>query len=147
DAVSPPSGAVLSVRLGGEIQCAGFPYSCRATLSVLPPDTALADDWLPPDTDPWWGPAWQGMTANAFDPKPVGAMPTLPMGRSELLVLVLGSSDVVSFRPDGRRGEDRLGECRLDVDVDAEAQELPIRITFEPADPSTFAVTCTIESR
>ena len=76
-----------------------------------------------------------------------GTLPAIPVGRSDVVVQVLGSSDLVSILPDGTIGESALGQCRLTVAVDADAAPVDLLVTFARVDGATFATSCTIERR
>ena len=133
------AGARLDVRFSGKIGCGTFPYGCRATLSVLPPDTPVADDWRSPSSDPWWPPDGAGSLALA----PVGALPTIPLGRHRVVVSLVGSYDTPSYKPDGSIATDLLSRCIGDFDVRPETDVVTVRITFTP-DPASFRASCVL---
>jgi hypothetical protein len=138
------SGARLSVELAGTIRCASFPYGCAPTLSVLPPRTTVTDDWRPPASDPFWPPDYsKGSSTDHFEPTPVGTLPRLPVGEHELVISLLGSSDVVSLNPDGSRAFDLLGRCALNVDVTSVDDVVQVKVTFTPG--QDFFASCKID--
>lgn len=144
-AATPTSvaGATLSVKLGGKIRCASFPYGCGPTLSVLPAGTAVNDAWRPPPSDPFWPPDYSsGGTADHFQATASGALPRLPVGGHELVISLLGSYDVVSLNPDGSRALDLLGRCAVDVEVTSVDQVVSVLVTFTPG--QDFDASCTI---
>src|SRR4051794_5672027 len=71
----PSAGAVpLDVRFAGGTNCASFPYTCFAVLSVLEPNAAVPDSWRPAASDPrWFADDSKGKTADTFNPKPLGS--------------------------------------------------------------------------
>jgi hypothetical protein len=147
---SPPatpivdSGAHLAVELAGTIRCASFPYGCGATLSVLPAGATVTDDWRPPASDSFWPPDYsKGSGTDHFESTPVGDLPRLPVGEHELVMSLLGSSDVVSLNPDGSRALDLLGRCSLNVDVTSATEFVKVKITFTPG--QDFFASCRIE--
>lgn len=134
----------ITVRFGGRIGCAMFPYSCTATLSVLGPNADIPEAWRPAPTDPWWGAEDStGSTAGTFDPKPLAGSPAAAPGRHLLVVSLLGSYDTPSYAPDGSRAFDLLGRCVTDVEVEASAGGLRVVVTFTPDDAS-FRASCTV---
>jgi hypothetical protein len=138
------SSARLSVELAGKIHCASFPYGCGPTLSVVPPGTTVADDWRPPATDPFWPPDYsKGSSTDHFETIPVGTLPRLELGEHELVISLLGSSDVVSLNPDGTRALDLLGRCTLNLDVTSVSDVVQVKVTFTPG--QDFEASCSIE--
>lgn len=139
------AGARLNVRFSGKIGCATFPYSCQATLSILPPDTPVAGDWRSPSSDPRWSPdrAKSLYSADHLDPTPVGELPMVPIGRHRVVVSLVGSYDTPSFKPDGSVATDLLSRCIGDVEVGSGTDIVTVRVTFTP-DPLSFRATCTL---
>ena len=144
-ATSPAAMVPLDVRIAGKIKCAMFPYGCSATVSVLDADASVADAWRPPVTDPVWAPDYRGTNADHFMPTPVGAMPILTPGVHKVVVSLLGSSDAVSFNPDGSVATDLLARCSAIIEVRAGSSPLKAVVTFAEGDPSTFAGTCSVK--
>ena len=136
---SPPAAIPVHVRFAGpRLNCVNnFPYSCTATLSLVPAGTAVPDEWRPSAADPWWVPG---------DPKPAVAGPTATPGEHRLVVSVLGTYDVPSYAPDGSRAFDLLSRCWADVDVPT-AGALDVLITFSHPDPASFRVSCSVAAR
>lgn len=139
------SGARLAVTFGGKIGCATFPYGCTAALSVLPAGTPVTADWRPTASEPWWAPDYaQGTTTDRFDPTPVGSLPTIPIGQHEIVISLLGSSDVPSYNPDGSRAFDLLGRCMSNVEVGSTTSQVDVLVTFTP-DHDSFRASCVLE--
>jgi hypothetical protein len=124
------SGARLDVQMAGTVNCVQFPYSCAATVSVLPEGAIVDDDWRPPATDPWWGAA--SPSADHLSPPPIGTVPDLRAGPHRVVVSLLGQSDIPSFGPDGSLARDLLARCQLDIDVGAATERVALVVTFEP---------------
>jgi len=120
--------------MAGEIECANFPSSCVATVSVLPPDTAVPDSWRPPEADPIWEPDFtDGYTyADHLVATPVGDLPVLAPGRHLVVVSLLGSSDVPSINPDGTVATILLARCSAMVDARPSALTLTAVVTIAP---------------
>jgi len=136
----------MDIRFGGTIGCASFPYGCTATLSVLDPNVVVTDAWRPPSSDPWWAPDWSaGTQASHFEPTPVGTVPGVSPGRHQLVVSLLGSSDVPSYNPDGGRAFDLVGRCSAEVDVPVPAEVVNILVTFVP-NGANFQTACSLEA-
>jgi len=136
------AGVRLDVEMAGTIRCSMFPYACAAYLSVLPPGTTVDAAWRPAPYDPWWGTRTNG--GERLDGAPVWTVPDLPVGRHRLLISLLGSSDVVSFTPDGQVAQDLLSRCYLDVDVTPETRRVGIVVTFTPGE-SQLGGTCRVD--
>lgn len=140
---TPAPAVALNVRFAGEIGCAMFPYGCTATLSVLEPGADIADDWRPAPSDPSWAPAYMGMSAEQFEPAPIGRPPAVTPGPHRLVMSLLGAYDVASYAPDGSRAFDLLGRCAVDVEVAPDADGLDVLVTFT-RDPASFDASCTM---
>jgi len=138
--------APMDIRFAGSIGCASFPYGCTATLSVVEPSAVLSDAWRPPSSDPWWAPDWTaGTEAHHFAPTPVGLVPGLSPGQHQLVVSLLGSSDVPSYNPDGSRAFDLVGRCSATVDVPATATSVSVVVTFVP-NGANFQTACSLQT-
>ena len=139
--------ATLSVVLTGAVDCQAFPYSCRATLSVVPAGTPRDPAWRGLATDPWWAPpAGFGGNVAPFDPAPLGGpIPEVAPGAWDIVVLLLASSDAVSFGPDGRQLEGLITSCADGIAVTDETREIPVHIAFERQD-GFRAITCTVRA-
>lgn len=130
--------------MAGTIGCASFPYACTATVSVLPADAQVPDNWRPPATDPVWVPDYgNGGTTDHLMASPSGDPPTLTPGRHQLIVSLLGSYDTPSLNPDGTVATDLLARCSARVSVGVGAQPLSAVVTFTP-DYESFRGSCSI---
>ena len=135
----------LVVRFGGSIQCASFPQSCGAVLSVLPAGSEVADDWRPDERDPSWAPDYgSGTTASTFEAEPLRGAPTVPPGPHRLVVSLIGEDDLASLDAAGNRATELLGRCALDVDLPPGSGPVDVLVTFVP-DPAAYRATCTVE--
>ena len=87
---SPPAAIPVHVRFAGpRLNCVNnFPYSCTATLSLVPAGTAVPDEWRPSAADPWWVPG---------DPSRLLPGPRPRQAEHRLVVSVLGTYDVPSY--------------------------------------------------
>ncbi len=139
-------GVPVSVRFAGKINCATFPYSCSGILSVLEPGVAVDETWRPPASDVRWLPRSGGYDKDTdhLDPTAVGAVPTLAVGTHQVVISLLGSSDAISFAPDGTIATDLLSRCSADVDVTPSTSQVSILVTFTP-DGQTYGGTCTVK--
>jgi hypothetical protein len=145
---SPSASAAIpvQVRFAGKIGCANFPYGCTATLSDLDPSTVVTTDWRPPASDPWWAPDWsQGTQSDHFDPTPVTPVPGLVAGSHQLVVTLLGSSDIPSYNPDGSRAFDLVGRCSTELDIPARAASVSVVVTFEP-NGENYQTACSLKA-
>ena len=149
-APSPDSGARLVVTMVSDIGCATFPYSCSAWLSVLPagPGSTVPGEWRPASTDPWWGPDGDLTSSPHLATEPYGTLPSAPVGMQQIVISLLGVSDVPSYKPDGTVATDLLARCIGPVDVGPETTVVDVRVTIKPGDdPASSPHQCSVSVR
>jgi len=133
-----------------DIRCATFPYSCSAWLSILPggPSAEVPSEWRPAATDPWWGPGGNLTSSGHLDAEPFGTLPNVPVGPQQIVISLLGVSDVPSYKPDGTEATDLLARCIGAVDVGPETDVVSVRVTITPGDDAaSSAHRCTVSVR
>lgn len=143
---TPIPTTTLDVSMLGPLWCSTFPNWCSARLSILEPGATVLDSWRPPQTDPWWGGAEdQGMSPDHFTDTPYGTVPLLAAGSHELVVSLIGGTDLVSYNPDGTVSTELLGRCQRTVTIPPVTALLEVRVTFTP-EAGSFRATCSIET-
>jgi hypothetical protein len=142
---SPLGRAHLLAEVSGTVECAVFPNSCVATLSVLPAGTAVSTEWRPPASDPYWGPEWDGERPVHLSSHLNGSLTDLPVGNYEIVISILGLTDIPSYNPDGSVATFLLGRCSRDVSVIPATQTITVRVTFRQTQ-GMLAGVCEIEA-
>ena len=145
---TPTLAATIPIRVSfkGGLNCnIGFDFSCAPSLSVLEAGTDVPDAWRPADTDPSWD-THEGMTGTAKPAKwsLMRGTPAATPGSHLLVISLTGSSDVVSFNPDGTIASELLARCATEVRVAPDASVVKVVVTFHP-DPESARATCSIK--
>ena len=140
---TPPLAATvpINVRFRGNVNCnIGFSFACAPSLSVFEAGAEVPDDWRRADNDPWWSSSGRGATWTLL-----GGVPAVAPGQHQLVISLIGSSDVASRNPDGTVASELMGRCTAEVDVALDATSLDIVVRFAD-EPDETAATCTIEA-
>lgn len=141
-----PATIPIRVQFRGDVNCnIGFSFYCAPYLSVLEPGTELAASWRPAAGDASWA-------TRGDDMQPVGGRrwtllrgsPAAGPGRHLVVISLIGTSDLVSYNPDGSVATELLGRCAATLDVAPDAEAVEVLVTFE-SEASSTAATCRVE--
>jgi hypothetical protein len=139
-----PAGISLTASMDGTIECAVFPNSCIAVLSVLPAGTIVSPEWRPPSSDPYWGPVWDSERPVHLDSKVTGSLPRLSTGNYVAVVSLLAGNDTPSYGPDGLPVMWLLGRCQRAFSVVPITRSVTLTIT--PRQTGSLDGDCSVQA-